>query len=403
MAICAFECPFRDDLVFETRPWKPPSIQPNPDISGLGVINPSLSIFCRRGLTLAQVLIGFMATAYFTLLLVFVYYIIGWSTKSHLNVIDIGLLRWLHLKTKLHPARSWEPVLRKAILLFADQQLITGFAILGASYSQLRCGISSYHWQIIIYLAWLTSLSHLTTLTALRQYFQEHHTIRAWRIALMLCMAFPLCVALLPTGHGRWSPGYFNGVNNDATPAICMFKLLALGKFETGLFSTPAMVLSLFVLSLGYVTRIVKLFPDTAATVRKWLRTKPGDVVKRWLDSIYNRSRTPGAGKLWTLVYILSLALFLDLRVICDLNDSILWEVSEHTSFSKIGEARLTTFWCFLDLDAMVNLRVGMGFNPSISFPRHEWSREKRLEFWAMAATYNVGFAHLKSKSAVAR
>lgn len=260
-----------------------------------------------------------MTTSYLTVVLIFIYYFIGWSSRSQLNVIDIGLLGWLRRKTKLRPSRNWEPVVCKTILLFADQQLITGSAILGAAYSQLRCGLQSYHWQIIIYLAWLSSLSHLTALTALRRYFQKHPTIRAWRVALMLCMALALIVALLPTGHVDWFW--------LKAPAICTFMELAPALFEADAISTTTMIISLLVLIISYATRILKLFPGTATLVYRWIRAKPGGVGKALLDSTYARSRNGKFGKSWTAAYLLLLALFLELRVVYDFYDSILWEV----------------------------------------------------------------------------
>ena len=272
-----------------------------------------------------KVLIGFMTTAYLTLLLVLLYYLIGYFEAPHLNVLDQGVLAFLWRKIRLRPARSWEPTIRKGVLMFSDQQLVTGIAILAGGYSQLQNGLSSYHWQILVYLAWFSSLTHLATLTVLRQYFREHPTIRTWRVCLMLFMLLPLSVALLPTGNGDWFTASYDYYG--ARPAICGFRNLAPSEFKADIYSTPTMVLSLLVLASSYITRVVKLLPDTAAFARRWLRTKPSNVLKKLLDRMGNRAKIQGASELWTCGYSVLLSIYLVLRAIFDLNESMLWEV----------------------------------------------------------------------------
>lgn len=52
----------------------------------------------------------------------------------------------------------------------SDLQILTGISILISGYAQLECGLSCYHWQVLVYLAWFSSLTHLSCLTLLRNY-----------------------------------------------------------------------------------------------------------------------------------------------------------------------------------------------------------------------------------------
>lgn len=56
------------------------------------------------------------------------------------------------------------------MLTMSDFQLITGLAILISGFTQLQTGISAYHWQRLVQLAWFSSVTHLCCLTALRDY-----------------------------------------------------------------------------------------------------------------------------------------------------------------------------------------------------------------------------------------
>jgi hypothetical protein len=74
---------------------------------------------------------------------------------------------------------------------------VTGIAILASGFSQVKCGLSTFHWQIVVYLAWFSSSTHLTFL---RRYTVKNRGFRALRILLMLALVTMLAVALIPTG-----------------------------------------------------------------------------------------------------------------------------------------------------------------------------------------------------------
>ncbi|KAH0562533.1 hypothetical protein GP486_002781 [Trichoglossum hirsutum] len=248
---------------------------PNPDIAGIGVR------------------IAFVSTAYLTLVMILLYYMVdsySETTSQHLpNPVDRSVLEFVWRKLG-RPSNLWEKELQKVVLMFSDQQLVTGIAILGSGYSQLRCGLSSYHWQITAYLAWFSSVTHLATLTALRQYFRKYPVIRNWRACFMIVLAVMLGVSLVPTGSEEWS---------DSLPAQCYFGEYP---FSSGPNNTPPMAISIFVLSISYLTRLIKFSIGSSMFARKWLRIKPGNFLKRVLDrmkchsanSRINPQYTPG-------------------------------------------------------------------------------------------------------------
>ena len=278
---------------------------------------------------------GFLATAYLTLIIVSVYYLFGYVPDEFLNSIDRGIIDTLWRKARSKPTKVWEPTLRAAVLMFSDQQLVTGLALLISGYVQLRCGISSYHWQTITYLAWFSSLTHLTTLTVLRQYFRDNPAPRLWRAVLMLVMVTMLMVALLPSGDAWWftSNRYASYVGVAGIPALCYFKRLvarSIGeRFELDTFVTGSMLVSVMVLFSGYLTRLIKISKQAASFTKLWIRTKPGRMLKSALRTSMQR-----AGKsntimfvYWRVQHFVLETVYVLLRACFDIYESTLWEV----------------------------------------------------------------------------
>ena len=338
-----------------------------------------------------------MATAYLTLLLIIAHYVLDCFPLSHLNTIDRGFLRFVRRKLKIRGTYTWAPTIHKSIMMLSDQQLVTGIAILAGGYSQLPCGrISLYHWQLVVYLAWFSSLTHLTTLTVLRQYFREHPTIRIWRVSLMLCVLLPLSVALLPTGAEYWSDSYYSSDPGPGVPALCAFRELAPSKYAAGDLATPTMAVSLSILFTSYTSRVAKLFPETDAFAQRWLRTKPGDVLKGLLSRLHSRTNSEGVTKLWSLAHLMLLSLFLIFRAMFDLFGSMLWEVRHiQCIFSNIPSSWYS--------DSLALFRFGLGYQSLTPRPCSRKPAEKRLGFWAVDASFDASIAAVKSQSAMVR
>ncbi|KAL8867888.1 MAG: hypothetical protein Q9174_005367, partial [Haloplaca sp. 1 TL-2023] len=276
------------------------------------------------------VLVGFLATAYVTLIIVGVYYCLDLLDDEYTNTIDKGVLGTIWRKAASRPAKTWEPVLRTAVLMYSDQQLVTGLAILASGYAQLSCGLSKSHWQIIVYLAWHSSLTHLATLTFLRRYFQENARARIWRSVLMLLLAVMLGVALLPTGDRNWRSAFFYDWNGD-TSVLCDFRRLVAqdenDRFELDLANTPTMLVSILVLVSSYMTRLIKLSDRSTAFVRTWLRIKPGNRIKETLRDAADRAKKPDAVKYWRMKHFAVETAYVLLHAYFEILGSILWEL----------------------------------------------------------------------------
>ena len=269
-------------------------------------------------------MVGFLTTGYLTLFIVFIYYLIDYVPKEFLNSIDRGIINALWRKTRSKPADTWEPTLRSAILMFSDQQLVTGIALLTSGYAQLHCGLSSYHWQMVVYLSWFSSLTHLTTLTVIRRYFRDNPEARLWRAILMLTMFTMLGIALLPTGDAWWLAG-----NN--IPALCFLKRLVARsseeRFQFDAYQSTTMLISLVVLFSGYLTRLTKLSKQATAFTRVWIRTKPGKILNDAMNDSYQQAGRAQASFYWRSKHLVLETACVLLRALFDIYDSILWEV----------------------------------------------------------------------------
>ncbi len=185
----------------------------------------------------------------------------GCVEDDFLNEINRMVLRKISPRKYVGPLARLETALCRIVLMFSDQQAVTGIALLGSGYAQLNTGIGidSYHWQIMIYLVWFSSLTHLTILTVLRQYFLTNPAARVGRLVLMLVTVIMLGVALLPTGDYPWftGDGYFTIKTPAAVPALCYFQRFGSheynAQFKFVSVAGVSLVVSILVLAVGYL------------------------------------------------------------------------------------------------------------------------------------------------------
>ena len=279
---------------------------------------------------LRKMTIGFLATAYMTLSIVCLYYFVNYVPKEFMNRIDQGILSFLWRKARSQPSHIWEPTLRRAVLTFSDQQIVTGLAILIGGYAQLPYGLSSYHWQIVVYLAWFSSVTHLTTLTFLRRYFRENPEARLWRTLLMFSMVSLLVIALIPTGDGGW---YLANVNNkfrSGIPALCYFKRLSSqppNRFTFDASQSLSMMLSQFLLFLSYVGRLVKVFSSLSVLTSLWIKEKPKSILTEALRKSMMQAGRPGASCLHRTTSLVYESVLVFAKACINVYESTLWEV----------------------------------------------------------------------------
>ena len=193
------------------------------DIAGIGVI------------------LAFLISAYMTFAAVLLAYITGMVENQLLGVVDRRLFR---VKSRIQRHPRIQTALRKFVLSLSDQQIVTGIAIMAAGLRGLaKDTISTYHYQIVLYLAWLSSSVHLSAISLLTPYLSKYNGLRTWRLIGMLALFVMLLIGLVPTisdnwgtvnkafdpsrgsvqptGWGVpaacfWGRTYGNGVNNDA-------------------------------------------------------------------------------------------------------------------------------------------------------------------------------------------
>ena len=224
------------------------------------------------------------------------------------------------------------------MLALGDSQVITGISVLISGYKQLACGLQYYHWQIVVDLAFFSSITHLTTLTCLRSYFQERPALRSWRL---ICMG--LTAVLLATALG--STGYIVDYGGDPTisviPAQCFlthhFRNYVYAEtysiLESGLtykYNTVYMVIVMTFLSSSYLIRVVQLFPSAPPVMRSFFRTRPSNIFQNWLI-IWRDHAICSSTKLsilfWYIGHRLLLSIYCILKAAYDLYGSLLWEV----------------------------------------------------------------------------
>lgn len=113
----------------------------------------------------------------------------------------------------------WSRVLSKNLLAFSDTQLLTGLAIQFTGLLK-HCDLTVYHWKIVTELAFLTTVTHLLAVVALRNYFVKNRWINLPRIFFMLAN-----LGLL--GYTSYVAYSYDlpGLGLDlSTPLACFFK-----------------------------------------------------------------------------------------------------------------------------------------------------------------------------------
>jgi hypothetical protein len=212
--------------------------------------------------------------------------------------------------------------------------------------AQLKCGISCYQWLVVVYLAWFSSLTHLSCLTLLRNYLHNRPAERTWRLVCMFVLVALLFFAFLPTVNYRWQLGRSAEGAGPPTPedyAICYLKPMSRLDYDAhsmyweGLnyhshseHTIVATSISIVLLFVGFVCRVFKLHQSFSKFLDHSIRRRisrslriPLRVVCDWCDV----QGSPRSLKRY-LLYRPLLALFLTARVSADTWNSMFFEVS---------------------------------------------------------------------------
>ncbi len=150
-----------------------------------------------------QVVTSFIATASVAVLLAVYFTLLKMTPAPNEEITGRSLRRLLR---RWLPGRRrkefWIRVLERLILGFSDQQLITGTAMLIVGFSRLpESGgqISCYHFALTVDMVYFSAITHITTLSVLKSYFEnsKYSVMRLLRLFGMTVMGILLAVAYI--------------------------------------------------------------------------------------------------------------------------------------------------------------------------------------------------------------
>lgn len=282
-----------------------------------------------------KVLVGFVATAYMALVIICIYFFAGYISSKLMNRVDKIIIDAIRRKSPTASSQTWEVALHRAVLMFSDQQIVTGIALLVTGYAQLPHGLSAIHWQMIIYLAWFSSITHLTTLTLLRQHFSNNPAARLWRVVLMFIMITMLVIALLPTGDGLWfGTKHSDNLYTAGVPAMCYFRRLVArssDRFTWKTDQTLSMVLSIAVLLVSYLTRLVKMSSKATSLIKLWGNQRPGKAMRKSLNQFVRQTDKANDSLFGRWKHLVLEMIYIFLKASFDAYGSTFWEVSPNS------------------------------------------------------------------------
>lgn len=270
-----------------------------------------------------------MATAYGVFIWMLVAYLCHWLPSELLGRGDeIVFKRWSDRRTP-----RWKRATDQAILAYADQQIITGIAILAAGFSRLQ-NLSVYHLHVVIYLAWMSSNTHLTAVSLLQLEFrnQKSLTVRIVRLTGMIVLALLLLVGLVPTTCVNWNiivsqyqqvypseGGVSDYLIAPAVPARCFWQNPTLGGFQT------VAICSFLILILSYAWKATLLFKTSHRFFKNICRHHLQHHLAKRLDRILSKLRRNRQPPIWLLArYKLTLCIYLMIWISFELAESFL-------------------------------------------------------------------------------
>ncbi|KAJ5538397.1 hypothetical protein N7494_007876, partial [Penicillium frequentans] len=222
-------------------------------------------------------------------------------------------------------SKKFANFLIKCIRAMSDIQIVTGFSIMISGFVQLKCGLATYHWLVIVHLAWLSCLTQLSCLTLLRNHLHDHPTERTIRLLVVGALVILLIVGLSFTGNYHWA---FNADNiyhpTLSDPAICHMRARP-GKNSAFFSMSHSMILIVYV----FASRVISLYDTLSVGVIGRARIFLSGHIRKLLRIVYNwshASRSPRSLKL-TLCYLPLLSVYLTCLVLVDMWDSAITEV----------------------------------------------------------------------------
>ncbi|KAI8938423.1 hypothetical protein NX059_004316 [Plenodomus lindquistii] len=313
-----------------------PPLRPNPELSGIGVV------------------LGFSISAYLTIILLLLHYLTvhdferaNSQGRRYANPVDHGILSFVRGRLiSWTPSRRFEYAMEKSVLILSDLNLVTGIGLLVAAYSQIRCGISAYHWQIMVFEAWFANFSFISAMNFLDAYLQSNRSMRIIRVFSIFILATLLIAALLPTGSNMWLNQYPNDGEGfyPSLSTSCFYKELSMKGFRRRSPNLWSMAFSVVVIVVSYVHCIFRLFEPIAETSRICTRQWPAAKVKRTLHFLETKSEDGRISScLWNMPYLITYAGFTTARAFYDIAESMLLEIIWLTFAMAWGTIKIWT------------------------------------------------------------
>lgn len=220
----------------------------------------------------------------------------------------------------------------------SDLQILTGCAILITAYGQLSQGLTCWHWQQIVYLAWFSLLANQACLIAAQSRLYRFTGERYVRLLSSLVMTVMLMVAIYPTVSYSWSPWDSHPRPAPGDPAICYFTK-SNGDHQASEASTA---MSMVLVGFGFVMRSIRLHQWASVNVLGRLRRKLDRVLRKKLMSLYAWSepnhQSPFSSAIRRyVIYRPLFAMFIALRSIYELCASMFFEVKLQDTVAVAG------------------------------------------------------------------
>ncbi|KAK0113060.1 ADP-ribosylation factor GTPase activating protein, ER-Golgi transport [Cadophora gregata] len=148
---------------------------------------------------------------------------------------------------------------------FSDQQVITGISIIVGGVSQLQWGISIYHWQSVVNFAWLSTITHIMTLSVLRNEIRANKTIRFVRFVAIGILIMTLISVSYPIGYTSSPDMYPDRSLASGFPAWCLYENLLYPNSSGAKpeYNWLYFVVAATFLGFSYVTRVSLLYSNT--------------------------------------------------------------------------------------------------------------------------------------------
>lgn len=246
----------------------------------------------------------------------------------------------------------WTIAIETGILAFSDTQLVTSLAILISGYLQISCGLSFYHWQTIVNLAWYSALTHLATLTSLRKYFRSRPFMATCRAILMGMLVILLSTAFVPTGYlvqidlGKYASSITGQAHNYtklvSSPARCFWMPKSRDDLLDQVripdpdhdfepfnfhFNTPIIVLSLSYLTTSYLIRVVRISAPLSRFFGFWLESLPMVYLQNRYQMTKHGPRLQNHRIMRRFITALLLLIITLAEAFYEAGDSMIWEI----------------------------------------------------------------------------